>query len=169
MFPPMAFVLTGFPGIRLKFLNMRNITQITNIDANNDHRVFSISKLFGGTLSYFSNITGHSSLIKHNFFKGIINNFIIFSMVGTWLSVLILKHRQLGYRILLGSWFLAVFVLVNAYSSLLISYLTIPKLMPTAKTYDDLAYERVKNLGFIAEKFGLYANNHKIMIVSITI
>ncbi len=90
-------------------------------------------------------------------------------MVGTWLSVLILKHRQLGYRILLGSWFLAVFVLVNAYSSLLISYLTIPKLMPTAKTYDDLAYERVKNLGFIAEKFGLYANNHKIMIVSITI
>jgi len=87
-------------------------------------------------------------------------------MVGTWLSVLILKHRQLGYRILLGSWFLAVFVLVNAYSSLLISYLTIPTLMPAAKNYDDLALRGVQNLGFIGDKLGLSAN---LMFVSILI
>ncbi len=87
-------------------------------------------------------------------------------MVGAWLGVLILKHRQLGYRILLGSWFLAAFVLVNANSSLLISYLTIPTLKPAAKNYDDLAIRRVQNLGFISEKVGLSAN---FMFVSIII
>jgi len=89
-------------------------------------------------------------------------------MLGTWLGVLILKHRQFGYRILLGSWFLAVFVLVNAYSSLLISYLTIPTLMPVAKNYDDLAVRRVQNLDFISEKVGLAANMMFVRIIFIS-
>jgi len=46
----------------------------------------------------------------------------------------------LFYRILLGIWCLAALVLVNAYSSLLISYLTVPNLMPAPKNYDDLAF-----------------------------
>jgi len=58
--PTMAFFLTGFPGIRLKFLNMRNITQ-ANTDDDIDRRVLTISKLSDGALSYFANITGHSS------------------------------------------------------------------------------------------------------------
>lgn len=85
-------------------------------------------------------------------------------IVGPWLSTLIRKHRQFSYRILLGAWLLAVIVLVNAYSSLLISYLTIPTLMPAAKNYDDLAFNKVQNLGFIASKGGLSAN---FMFVSI--
>ena len=61
--PTMAFFLTGFPGIRLKFLNMRNITQ-ANTDDDIDRRVLSISKLSDGALSYFANLTGHSSMIS---------------------------------------------------------------------------------------------------------
>jgi len=50
-------------------------------------------------------------------------------------------------------------VLVNAYSSLLISYLTIPTLNPAAKNYDDLTFRRVqKNIeGGILEKNSLSA------------
>ena len=66
-------------------------------------------------------------------------------------------RKQLFYRILLGSWCLAALVLVNAYSSLLISYLTIPKLMPAPKNYDDLAFNdyHKNNLRSIADKNSL--------------
>ena len=48
---------------------------------------------------------------------------------------------------------MAVLVLVNAYSSLLISYLTIPTLMPAAKNYDELVFNPIfKNVGLISEK-----------------
>jgi len=54
---------------------------------------------------------------------------------------------------MLGTWCLAALVLVNAYSSLLISSLAIPKLMPAPQGYSDLALNPAhKNLGSILEK-----------------
>ncbi len=52
-----------------------------------------------------------------------------------------------------------ILVLVNAYSSLLISYLTIPTLLPAAKSYDDLTFRRVQKnvVGGILEKNSLSA------------
>ena len=62
-------------------------------------------------------------------------------------------RRQLFYRILLGSWCLSVMVLVNAYSSLLSSYLTIPKLIPAEKDFNDMVFNPIfKNLASISEK-----------------
>lgn len=60
--PPMGLILTSFPEIRLKLLKMGNITH-TNEDDNTGRRVLSISKFSDGVLSYFANITGHSSKI----------------------------------------------------------------------------------------------------------
>jgi len=82
-------------------------------------------------------------------------------MKGTWANFN--KYQQLFYRILIGPWFLAVLVLVNAYSSLLISYLTIPTLMPVAQNYDDLAYRRVQNWESITERVGMNSN---IMVIA---
>jgi len=83
--------------------------------------------------------------------------FVSLFFLGSWPA-----REQLFYRILLGSWSLAVLVLVNAYSSLLISYLTIPTLMPAAKNYDDLVFNPIfKNLGSIAEK-----NSIKLALIS---
>ena len=85
-------------------------------------------------------------------------------MVGTWINFN--RYRQLFYRILIGPWLLAVLVLVNAYSSLLISYLTIPTLMPVAQNYDDVAYRRVQNWEAISERVGINSN---IMVIDIYI
>ncbi len=85
-------------------------------------------------------------------------------MKGAWPDGL--RKQKLFFRFLLGSWFLATLVLVNAYSSLLISYLTIPTLVPVAKSLDDVAYYRVKNGQGILEKVGLGAN---LLFVSIII
>jgi len=53
---------------------------------------------------------------------------------------------------------LAAFVLVYAYSTTLISYLTAPKLMPVAKTFKDLATGSPQNIKLLAEKDGLLAS-----------
>lgn len=51
-----------------------------------------------------------------------------------------------------GCWCLAAFVLVNAYSTTLVSNLVAPKLMPVCKSYEDLAAGSPQNLKMIAEK-----------------
>jgi len=76
------------------------------------------------------------------------------------------RSRKLFYRILLGSWLLATLVLVNAYSSLLISYLTIPTLKPAAKSLDDIAFRNIQNLGILQAKIGISANFMFVMIWS---
>ena len=69
-------------------------------------------------------------------------------MKGDWS-----RWKQLSFRIFLGSWCVAAFVLVNAYSTTLISHLTAPKLMPVAKSYEDLASPNPpQNLKLIMEK-----------------
>ncbi len=51
-----------------------------------------------------------------------------------------------------GTWCLAAFVLLNAYSSTIISYLTAPTLMPVAKTVEDVAYGIPQKLKLLLEK-----------------
>ena len=46
------------------------------------------------------------------------------------------KH---SFRILAGCWLLAAFVLVNSYSSIVVSSLTLPKMKPTIESFEDLA------------------------------
>ncbi|EFX69521.1 hypothetical protein DAPPUDRAFT_258444 [Daphnia pulex] len=44
-----------------------------------------------------------------------------------------------SFRILAGFWLLGAMVLVNSYSGIVISSLTVPKMMPPIETLDDLA------------------------------
>ena len=65
---------------------------------------------------------------------------------------------KLFERILLACWCLSTFVLVNAYSSLLISFLTIPTLKPVAKSFDDVSFRNVQGLRPIVGKNTMPAN-----------
>jgi hypothetical protein len=46
---------------------------------------------------------------------------------------------RFSFRILIGIWILVAMVLVNCYSSTVISYLTIPKMKPAINNFEDLA------------------------------
>lgn len=46
------------------------------------------------------------------------------------------KH---SFRILAGCWLLAALVLVNSYSSIVVSSLTLPKMKPAIESFEDLA------------------------------
>ena len=59
---------------------------------------------------------------------------------------------QLSFRLVQGAWCLAAFVLVNAYCSTLISYLVSPRLMPVAKTFEDITSGSPQKLKLLAEK-----------------
>ena len=60
-----------------------------------------------------------------------------------------------SFLILQGTWCLAAFVLLNAYSSTIISYLTAPKLTPVAKNLDQVASGSPQNLKLLLEKDNL--------------
>jgi hypothetical protein len=47
-----------------------------------------------------------------------------------------------SYRILAGFWLLGAMVLVNSYSGIVISSLTVPKMMPPIETLEDLAVSK---------------------------
>lgn len=70
-----------------------------------------------------------------------------------------LPMRQLSFRVVVASWCLAAFVLVNAYSTTLFAYLMVPKLLPTAKSFDDLAAGYPQNLKVLIEKGSVMAND----------
>jgi len=59
---------------------------------------------------------------------------------------------KLSFRIIQGTWCLAAFVLFNAYSSTVISYLTAPKLMPVAKTLKEVAVGQPQSVKILVEK-----------------
>ena len=63
-------------------------------------------------------------------------------------------RNRLSFRIIQGTWCLAAFVLLNAYSSTIISYLTAPKLMPVTKTLQELGSSHPQNIRLLAEKNG---------------
>nr|CAH0103993.1 unnamed protein product [Daphnia galeata] len=59
--------------------------------------------------------------------------------------------RRLSFRILIGVWVLTATVLVNSYSSTVISYLTIPKMKPAINTFEDLANSQEVELILLAD------------------
>ena len=65
--------------------------------------------------------------------------------------------NRLSFRIIQGTWCLAAFVLLNAYSSTIISYLTAPKLMPVTKTLKELANGSPQRIKLLTEKDGSVA------------
>lgn len=76
-----------------------------------------------------------------------INKNISSRLQGDWTG-----YNQLSFRLVQGAWCLAAFVLFNAYCSTLISYLISPRLMPMAKSYDDLASGKPQKLKLATEK-----------------
>lgn len=54
---------------------------------------------------------------------------------GIYLAV----GRLFSFRILVGAWLLVALVLVNSYSSTVVSYLTLPRTKPTINSFEDLA------------------------------
>jgi len=79
------------------------------------------------------------------------------------------RWKQLSFRILLGSWCVAAFVLVNAYSTTLISNLTAPKLTPVARSYEDVASPNPpKNVKLIVEKNEIGAQYAMVFIIKIS-
>jgi hypothetical protein len=58
---------------------------------------------------------------------------------------------RFSFRILVGVWLLIATVLVNSYSSTVISYLTVPKMKPPINTFDDLAISEEVELVLLAD------------------
>ncbi len=75
-------------------------------------------------------------------------SFLFYFIKGGWDK----WKYKLSFRILQGTWCLAAFVLLNAYSSTIISYLTAPKLMPVTKNLDQVASGNPQNLKLLLEK-----------------
>jgi len=67
------------------------------------------------------------------------------------------EFNQISFRFVQGAWCLAAFVLINAYCSTLISYLISPRMMPLAKSYNDLASGFPQKLKFLSEKNEVFA------------
>jgi len=59
---------------------------------------------------------------------------------------------------MIGVFCLTALVLGNAYSGTLISFLTVPKLMPVTKSLDDIATQRYQNVLCLTEKNEEIAN-----------
>ena len=69
-----------------------------------------------------------------------------------------LEFKQFSFRIMIGVFCLTALVLDNAYSGTLISFLTVPKLMPVTKSLDDIATQRYQNVLCLTEKNEEIAN-----------
>jgi len=67
----------------------------------------------------------------------------------------------------LACWLLSAFVLVNAYASLLISHLMLPKLLPVSKSFEDLASGHPQRLQLMVEKNQFLANGIFLVIITI--
>ena len=57
-----------------------------------------------------------------------------------------LPYYQYSFRILVGFWLLAALVLVNSYSSIVVSSLTVPKMKPAINSFEDLAASKEVSL-----------------------
>ena len=65
--------------------------------------------------------------------------------------------NQISFRLVQGAWCLAAFVLFNAYCSTLITHLISPRMMPIAKSYEDVASGFPQKLKFLSEKNEFFA------------
>jgi len=82
--------------------------------------------------------------------------------IGAWNQW---KYYKLSFRILQGAWCLAAFVLVNAYSSTIISYLTAPKLITVAETLDQVALGYPQNLKLLIEKDNIMTGRYLVCLI----
>ena len=57
--------------------------------------------------------------------------------------------RLFSFRILVGAWLLVALVLVNSYSSTVVSYLTLPRRKPAINSLEDLAAD--ESVGIILQ------------------
>ena len=71
---------------------------------------------------------------------------MLFEFKGNWV-----RFKQLSFRIVVASWCLSALVIVNAYSSTLISYLTASKI-PITKSFEELAERSPQDLLVMTEK-----------------
>jgi ionotropic glutamate receptor len=71
-------------------------------------------------------------------------------------------RTRTSFKLLTGIWLLSMVVLVNAYSGVLTSLLTVPKLKPIARTLKDVADN--KELKVTVEKNGVF--DVKLLVVS---
>ena len=62
-------------------------------------------------------------------------------MIGIFTDDRVYRKRYLLKFLLLGTWGLMMTVLANAYTTNIISFLTIPRLKPLPNTYEELAKE----------------------------
>lgn len=65
----------------------------------------------------------------------------VISIITIWKGITIRSRitNRFSLRIILTCWLLAIVVLINAYKSVVISYLTIPKLKPIPQSLEELA------------------------------
>jgi len=136
------FVFTCLPWIHQKVL-ANNTIENSTVQQNS----FSFNELSHQVLAMVANMTGHSGDKEKRYMPH--SSFALFSFKykGHWPI-----GNQLLERILLASWCLSSSVLVYAYSSLLISFLTIPTLKPVAKSFDDIIFRNVQGLQPITGK-----------------
>lgn len=83
-------------------------------------------------------------IVKKN---GSILNFLISSLKGNSVP----GARFFSSQMLIGMWLLIATVLVNSYSSTIISYLTVPRMKPPINTFEDLAASQDVSLVLLAD------------------
>jgi len=88
----------------------------------------------------------HDSADKKKNKKNCVYVFFLWKFIGN-----VVRFKQLSFRIVAATLCLSAFVLVNAYSSTLISYLTASKL-PVTKTLEELAAGSPQNLKITTRK-----------------
>lgn len=71
---------------------------------------------------------------------------IIFIFKGNVIAI-----NRLSFRFLIGTWVLVATVLVNSYSSTVISYMTVPKMKPSINSYEDLVASKDVELILLAD------------------
>lgn len=94
-------------------------------------------------LTYMVNIMTNQGK-SHSLLKSIIGKLIYFQ--GHPIHV-----NHLSFRILIGAWVLVATVLVNSYSSTVISYLTVPKMKSAINTFEDLVASKDIKLILLAD------------------
>ena len=83
------------------------------------------------------------------------------------------KHKSLSFRIVAGTWVLAAFVFVQAYQSILFSYIISPITLPLINSVGDLAES--KDINFLVRRggtfeyfFKVYRNNIHFILINTT-
>ena len=80
--------------------------------------------------------------------------------IGNWT-----KLHQVSFRIVVGTWCVMALVLVNAYSSVLISNLSVPKHQPILQSLEEVAAQHHYKLA-VAENT-IFANRILVIISSL--